>query len=146
MMENDLLDFTVSIKITNISFYYIFFKIYLKSFFQIEVFRWLKFLFLAIYSYLYIRTYFDHESLSLRGKVSAMNYVKHAKSLKKNLSNRILKAYIKQKKNVRSDIFLGEKTNWYIAYLEVLKGIQSRCKRHEWWWNHNQEDWSSKFI
>ena len=53
-----------------------------------------------------------------------MNYGKHAKLLKKNLSNRILKAYIKQKKkNVRPDIFLGEEESSYIAHLKVLKGI-----------------------
>ena len=52
IMKNELPDFTVSIKITNSSFHYLFVNIYLKSFFQIEVFRWLKFLFLSIYSHL----------------------------------------------------------------------------------------------
>ena len=59
-----------------------------------------------------------------------MNYVKHAKSLKKNLSNRISKAYINQKKkkkkknsNVRSDFFLGEEANSYTGHLEALRGI-----------------------
>ena len=59
-----------------------------------------------------------------------MNYVKHANSLKKNLSNRISKAYINQKKkkkkknsNVRSDFFLGEEANSYTGHLEALRGI-----------------------
>ena len=61
-----------------------------------------------------------------------MNYVKHAKSLKKNLSNRISKAYINQKKKkkkkkknstVRSDFFLGEEANSYTGHLEALRGI-----------------------
>ena len=54
-----------------------------------------------------------------------MNYVKHAKSLKKNLSNRISKAYINQKKksNIRSDFFLGEEANSYTWHLEALTGI-----------------------
>ena len=38
-MKNELPDFIVSIKITNSSFHYLFVNIYLKSFFQIEVFR-----------------------------------------------------------------------------------------------------------
>ena len=55
-----------------------------------------------------------------------MNYVKHAKSLKKNLSNRISKAYINQKKkkaNIRSDFFFGEEANSYTGHLEALRGI-----------------------
>ena len=58
-------------------------------------------------------------------RVNVINYVKHAKSLKKNLSNRISKAYINQKKksNIRSDFFLGEEANSYTGHLEALTGI-----------------------
>ena len=43
-----------------------------------------------------------------------MNYVKHANSLKKNLSNRISKAYINQKKKKKKKIQMSDQISSWV--------------------------------